>query len=67
MNAHSLTGFECQKAIEITRHYTPRIGTGGGQKANSTAVAAGEEASPPTEPCVWGPYTLKIESEYGLA
>ena len=59
MNTHSLTGFECRKAIELHVRY-PSIGTGGGQKAKSKDVAAGEEAISPTELGVWVPTQLEI-------
>jgi hypothetical protein len=39
---------------------TPSIGTGGGQKAKSKDVAAGEEAISPTELGVWVPTQLEI-------
>lgn len=39
---------------------TPSIGTGGGQKAKSKDVAAGEEAISPTELGLWVPTQLEI-------
>lgn len=39
---------------------TPSIGTGGGQKAKSKNVAAGEEAILPTELGLWVPTQLEI-------
>ena len=64
MNAHSLRALSVG-SDRITHHYSPRIGAGGGQKAKSRDVAAGEEAISPTELGVWVPTQLEIGQNMG--